>query len=66
MKHTGKSLEDAIRSVHQKYKNKPSPLTYIDPENSKHNINYVPQQVTPKTDSRSALVGDFKPTKYTF
>lgn len=57
----GKSLEETIRLVHQKYKNKPSPLKFVDPEKP---LAFVPNQVTPKTDSRSALIGDFKPKNY--
>jgi hypothetical protein len=57
----GKSLEDTIRSVHQKHKNKPSPLNFIDPEKP---LAYTPQQVTPKTDSRSALLQGFEPKNY--
>lgn len=58
-----KSLEDAIRDVHNKHKNKPSPLQFINPENP---MPFVPQQTTPKTDARSALTGNFKPQSYTF
>lgn len=56
-----KSLEETILAVHNKYKNKPSPLKFLDPEKP---LAMVPQQVTPKTDSRSALIGDFKPENY--
>lgn len=56
-----KSLEDTIRAVSQKYRNKPSPLKFIDPERP---MNIAPQQVTPKTDSRSALTNGFKPENY--
>lgn len=58
-----KSLEDSIRAVHDKYKNKPSPLNFIDPEKP---IPFVPLQTTPKTDIKDTLLGDFKPQKYTF
>jgi hypothetical protein len=57
----GKSLEDTIRSVHQKYKNKPSPLQFLDPEKQ---VPMAPQQVTPKTDVRAALTQNFKPENY--
>jgi hypothetical protein len=57
----GKSLEDTIRSVHQKYKNRPSPLQFLDPEKQ---VPMAPQQVTPKTDARAALTQNFKPENY--
>lgn len=63
MKYSGKSLEDVIRDVHNKNKNKPSPLKFLNPEQP---INLAPNQVTPSTDPRQRLVGDFKPQKYTF
>jgi hypothetical protein len=60
------SLEDTIRAVRNKYKNSPSPLLFMN-----ENIGYAPQQVTPNSppsskNIRNALVGDFKPEKYTF
>ncbi len=58
-----RSLEDVIRQVHEKYKHKPSPLQFLDPEKP---MAVVPQKTTPKTDSRSTLLQDFKPQKYTF
>lgn len=63
MRHSGKSLEDAIRDVQRKNQHKPSPLKFLNPEKP---LAFVPQQVTPITNSRQALVGDFKPQKYTF
>lgn len=59
----GKSLEDTIRAVHQKHKNRPSPLNFIDPEKP---LAMSPQQVTPKTDARVALTQDFKPQQHRF
>ena len=56
-----KSLEDTIRSVSQKYKNRPSPLKFLDPERQ---VPMAPQQVTPKTDMRAALTDGFKPQNY--
>jgi len=56
-----RSLEDAIRAVHQKYKNKPSPLLFLDPEKP---MPMTPQQVTPKTDARSILTQNFQPQNY--
>jgi hypothetical protein len=58
-----KSLEDTIRAVHQKHKNRPSPLQFIDPEKP---MAMSPQQVTPKTDARGALLQDFKPQEHRF
>lgn len=52
------SLENAIRQVHQKHKNKPSPLKFLDPERP---IAMTPQQITPGTDARSALTNGFQP-----
>lgn len=55
------SLENAIRQVHQKYKNKPSPLLFLDPERP---VPITPQQGTPKTDAsdaRSMLTNGFNP-----
>lgn len=56
-----KSLEDTIRSVSQKYRNRPSPLKFLDPEKQ---VPMTPQQVTPKTDMRAALMDGFKPQNY--
>lgn len=62
------SLEDTIRAVRNKYKNRPSPLVMMN-ENS--NIGYAPQQVTPNSpptskNIRNALIGDFIPPRDTF
>lgn len=58
-------LEDTIRKVQQKYKNRPSPLSqqYI---RSNANVNMVPQQITPTKDIRSNLLGNFRPPNDTF
>lgn len=63
MKNSGKSLEEVIREVQRKNQHKPSPLKFLNPDQP---LNFAPQQVTPVTDSRQRLVGDFKPQKYTF
>ena len=62
-----KSLEDTIRAVSQKYKNRPSPLQMMGSQN----IGIAPQQITPNSppsskNIRNALVGDFKPPQNTF
>jgi hypothetical protein len=59
------ALEDTIRKVQQKYKNRPSPLSqqYI---RSNANVNMVPQQITPTKDIRSNLLGNFRPPNDTF
>jgi hypothetical protein len=54
-----KKLEDTIRELQAKYKNKPSPLS----ENyRKFAPQMVPQQNQKPADARSFLLGDFKPT----
>ena len=59
------ALEDTIRKVQQKYKNRPSPLSeqYI---RSNGNVNMVPQQITPSNDLRGNLLGNFRPPNDTF
>lgn len=59
------ALEDTIRKVQQKYKNRPSPLSeqYI---RSNANVNIVPQQLTPSNDLRGNLLGNFRPPNDTF
>jgi hypothetical protein len=63
MKHTGKSLEETIRGVQKKYKNRPSPLVFVNP-----NAPIVPQQqgTPPTTDLRSHLLAGFKPKQDVF
>lgn len=68
IKRTGLSLEETIRAVEKKYRNRPSPLVTMN-ENS--NIGYAPQQVTPNSpptskNIKNALVGDFIPPRDTF
>jgi hypothetical protein len=59
------SLEDTIRKLHQKYKNRPSPLSeqYI---RSNANVNIIPTHVPKHMQSRNALIGNFIPPKDTF
>ena len=59
------ALEDTIRKVQQKYKNRPSPLSeqYI---RSNANVNFVPQQNNAPQDIRGNLLGNFKPINDTF
>jgi hypothetical protein len=63
MKHTGKSLEETIRSVQQKYKNRPSPLIFMN-----SSVPMVPQQqgTPPTADLRSHLLAGFKPKQDVF
>ena len=61
-----KSLEDTIRAVSQKHKNKPSPLAMMNQQPA-----MAPQQVTPNSppstkNIRNALIGDFNPPQDTF
>ena len=60
-----KSLEDTIRQLHKKYKNVPSPLSeeYV---RRNQNVNFVPQQTTPSKDTRSNLLGNYRPLNDTF
>lgn len=57
-----KSLEDTIRELNKKYKNRPSPLSeqYRRGEGS---VNFISQtnQTKSSRDPRDLLVGDFKP-----
>jgi len=57
----GKTLEQTIRELRQRYKNVPSPLS----ENYQRNRpNMVPQQTTPHTQPlRNNLLGDFTPPR---
>jgi hypothetical protein len=61
-----RSLEDAIRSVQQKYKNVPSPLKQIN-----ENIGYTPTQIpnqmrASSKDLRGNLLGNFRPSLDTY
>ena len=58
-------LEDTIRKVQQKYKNRTSPLSE-EYTRLNANVNYVPQQTTPSKDTRSNLLGNFRPPNDTF
>lgn len=62
-----RSLEDTIRAVGQKYRNRPSPLMMMN----NPSVGIAPQQVTPSSppsskNIRNALVGDFIPPRDTF
>lgn len=63
---SGLSLEDTIKAVQQKYKNKPSPLALMSMQ---ENVNYIPTHVPdmmkPK-DPRAALLSGFVPPNDTF
>jgi hypothetical protein len=61
----GPSLEDAIRSVQQKYRNRPSPLQYMQ-ENTNYIPTHVPQNMKPSANLRDNLLSGFKPHKDTF
>jgi hypothetical protein len=63
MKKSNNSLEDAIRAVHNKHKNKPSPLLFVNKD-----VPMVPQQQStpPTPDLRSNLLSGFKPRQDTF
>jgi len=63
MKNQRKSLEDTIRAVHDRYKNRPSPLLF-----SNQQTPMVPQQqgTPPTADLRSNLLSGFKPRQDTF
>lgn len=63
---TGMSLEDTIKNVQKKYKNRASPLALIEMQ---QNVGYIPTHVPdmmkPK-DPRAALLGNFTPPNDTF
>lgn len=59
------SLEDAIRMVQQKYRNRPSPLTYMQ-ENVGFAPTQVPEQMRQSKDIRDSLLGNFIPRKDTY
>lgn len=59
------SLEDTIKKIQQKYKNKPSVLSeHYARANA--NVNFAPQQITPPKNVRENLLSGFKPLKDTF
>lgn len=65
------TLEDAIRSVQQKYRNRPSPLKGLY-ESMAFTPNQLPQMGMPlqpaqrSQNPRESLLGGFKPNKDTF
>jgi hypothetical protein len=59
------SLEDTIRKVQQRYKNRPSPLSE-QYTRSNANVNIVPQQINQTKDVRGNLLGNFRPPNDTF
>lgn len=63
MRYQGKSLEDTIRLVREKNKNRPSPLNFVNPS-----APMVPQQqgTPPTIDLRSNLLQGFKPKQDVF
>lgn len=60
-----KSLEETIRFVQGKYKNKPSPLQYMN-ENIGFTPTQVPEVLRAKNNLRGSLLGNYKPTNDTF
>lgn len=66
MKHRQpQSLEDAIRAVHNKYKNRPSPLQFMN-ENVGFAPSQVPQHMVASNDIRGNLLGNYRPINDTF
>ena len=63
MKNNKFSVEDAVRQVQQRYKNRPSPLANLNENNKMPNVN-VQNNVQP--DFRSNLLGNFRPNKDTY
>jgi predicted transcriptional regulator len=59
------SIEDTIRRIQKKYKNRPSPLSMMQ-ENVQTNINEFKEQIKPAQDIRSSLLAGFKPSNDTF
>jgi hypothetical protein len=57
-----KSLEDTIRDLAKKNKNKPSVLSE-QYRKQNENINFIPQQ---KNDPRDYLIGNFRPSNTGF
>lgn len=62
-KRPSKSLEDTIRDVRNKYKNRPSPIAHLS-----ENVWFTPTQQAPTSspNMRDKLLGGFKPLKDTF
>jgi len=59
------SLEDTIRKVQQKYKNRPSILSE-EYRKSNENVHFVPSNNQVHQDPRQNLLGGFRPLKDTF
>ena len=59
------SLEDAIRNVQAKYKNRPSPLQLMN-ENTGFAPSQISKEIQEPKDIRSNLLGNFRPSKDTF
>lgn len=59
------SIEDTIRKIQKKYKNRPSPLSMMQ-ENVQTNNNQMVEQIKPAQDLRSSLLAGFKPSTDTF
>lgn len=60
MKKHGKTVEDTIRELRQRYKNVPSPLSENYPQRIQNNP-MVPQPKIGSPEVRNFLVGDFTP-----
>jgi hypothetical protein len=64
-KNNGMSLEDTIIAVHKKYKNRPSPLTFMQ-ENVGFAPTQVPDNMRQSPNLRDNLLNGFIPNKDTF
>jgi hypothetical protein len=64
-KKSGQSLEDAIRNVQQRYRNRPSPLVNVQ-ENVHYIPTHVPDHMAVSKDFKDTLLGSFRPSKDTF
>ena len=64
-RNNGMSLEDTIRAVQKKYKNRPSPLVYMQ-ENVGFAPTQVPQYMRQSTNLRDNLLNGFIPSRDTF
>lgn len=60
MKKQGKTVEDTIRELRQRYKHVPSPLSEQYPQTMQSNP-VVPQMRFGSPDIKNSLLGDFKP-----
>lgn len=59
------SLEDTIRKLHDKYKNRPSVLSE-EYRRSNANVHFMTQQNAQPNNPRSALIGNFVPPPKSF